>query len=340
MSSATSRHPRVVALLVLTMTIALLPFAGVGAQDLEEVQAERAALEDDLESTQLELEEAETAVIQRQQELEALTKRQEELEDELSSTREALTVRARSAFKRGSDMGALQGLLSADGPQAALDRASSLEALARRDNASIESAESLDAQLEQTTKLRAEALAGLEELQAQLEEKAAEVSAELEAAKALEADVKQRDARKKRIQRGAQNGTYACMMARPYSFIDSWGFPRSGGRSHKGTDVMAPHGTEVYAFTDGYISRMKNNRLGGIVLYLQGDDGAYYYYAHLQGYASTAYVGKRVEAGELIAYNGNTGNARGGAPHVHFEVHPGGGGAVNPYPWLRAVCPR
>jgi murein DD-endopeptidase MepM/ murein hydrolase activator NlpD len=142
------------------------------------------------------------------------------------------------------------------------------------------------------------------------------------------------------ISRGVQQGTYACMMARPYGYIDSWGFARSGGRRHQGTDVMAPYGTEVYAFTTGTISSLSTNRLGGTVLYLSGDDGVRYYYAHLDRYASGLYAGKRVQAGELIAYNGNSGNARGGAPHVHFEVHPGGGAAVNPYPWLVPVCRR
>jgi peptidoglycan LD-endopeptidase LytH len=92
----------------------------------------------------------------------------------------------------------------------------------------------------------------------------------------------------------------------------------------------------VHAIVDGVISRQSTSSLGGISIYLRGDDGNEYYYAHLDSYASRA--GQRVKAGELIAYNGQTGNARWTAPHVHFEVHPGGGGAVNPYPYVKAAC--
>jgi murein DD-endopeptidase MepM/ murein hydrolase activator NlpD len=127
----------------------------------------------------------------------------------------------------------------------------------------------------------------------------------------------------------------ACILERPYSYVDSWGAPRSGGRSHQGTDVMAPHGARVFAFVNGVVSRESTSSNGGIQLYLQGDNGVEYFYAHLSGYAVS--TGARVRAGQLIAYNGQTGNAQYTAPHVHFEVHVGGG-AVNPYPHLKPVC--
>jgi murein DD-endopeptidase MepM/ murein hydrolase activator NlpD len=142
---------------------------------------------------------------------------------------------------------------------------------------------------------------------------------------------------RQRIDRANQRGIYSCPMARPFTFIDSWGFARSGGRAHKGVDIMAPRGNEIYAFTNGRVQRMKTGGLGGVVLYLRGDDGNVYYYAHLDRYAPGIGTGSRVEAGQLIAYNGDTGNAR-GAPHLHFEVAPGGGAAVNPYPYTAAAC--
>jgi murein DD-endopeptidase MepM/ murein hydrolase activator NlpD len=100
---------------------------------------------------------------------------------------------------------------------------------------------------------------------------------------------------------------------------------------------MAPHGARVLAIVNGVVSRESSSTNGGIQLYLQGDNGIEYFYAHLSGYAVS--TGTRVRAGQLVAYNGQTGNARFTAPHVHFEVHPGGGAPVNPYPYLRRVCP-
>jgi murein DD-endopeptidase MepM/ murein hydrolase activator NlpD len=128
----------------------------------------------------------------------------------------------------------------------------------------------------------------------------------------------------------------SCPVSRPFSFVDSWGAPRSGGRAHKGTDIMNPMGNKVHAIVDGVVSRQTYSSLGGISLYLRGDDGNEYYYAHLSKYASS--TGQRVKAGELIAYNGATGNAAWSGPHVHFELHPGGSGAINPYPFVKAAC--
>ena len=136
------------------------------------------------------------------------------------------------------------------------------------------------------------------------------------------------------------SGNLACPVGNPVAFSDTWGAPRSGGRSHQGVDMMARHGTPVYAITAGRITRMSGSGLGGISLYMYGADGNEYFYTHLQGYADGTSTNQTVDAGTLIAYVGSTGNANASAPHLHFEVHPGGGRAVNPYPYAARACGR
>ncbi len=127
----------------------------------------------------------------------------------------------------------------------------------------------------------------------------------------------------------------------PHSFGDSFGAPRMMGseyeHAHQGTDIMAPHATPLLACERGLITEMGTDVLGGTKLWLKGESGTYYYYAHLSAFAEGLAVGDIVEAGELVGLVGDTGNARGGAPHLHFEIHPDGGAAVNPYPLLKVV---
>jgi murein DD-endopeptidase MepM/ murein hydrolase activator NlpD len=129
----------------------------------------------------------------------------------------------------------------------------------------------------------------------------------------------------------------ACPAAGPHAFSNDWGAPRGGGRRrHRGNDIFAPMGSAAAAVVSGRISRLGSGGLGGLSVYLFGDDGNEYYYAHMQSFKVSQ--GQRVSAGQTIATVGNTGNARGGAPHIHFEIHPGGGGAINPYYSLIRAC--
>lgn len=128
---------------------------------------------------------------------------------------------------------------------------------------------------------------------------------------------------------------FLCPVQGAVAFVDSWGNPRSGGRSHKGVDMMAARGTPVVAPVSGSVSH-RGNSIGGLSFHLNGDDGNYYYGTHLDGYANEN--AGHVQAGTVIGYVGDTGNARGN-PHLHFEIHPGGrGNAINPYPTVRAAC--
>ncbi len=126
----------------------------------------------------------------------------------------------------------------------------------------------------------------------------------------------------------------ACPVGQPHSFIDSWGYPRSSGRTHEGTDIMASYGTPVYAIVSGSITYAGYGDSAGNWQILSGSDGNAYWYLHNQ---SNIVTGGSVKAGQQIATVGDTGNAT-GVPHLHFEYHPGGGGPVNPYPLVAAIC--
>ena len=121
------------------------------------------------------------------------------------------------------------------------------------------------------------------------------------------------------------------------NLIDSWGYARSGGRVHKGTDMMAAYGTPTVAPVSGRVEH-RSVSLGGNAWFLHGDDGNMYYGAHLSGYENVG-VGW-VAQGTVIGYVGTSGNAAGTPPHLHFEIHPGEGAAVNPSPTVDPACPR
>ncbi len=136
----------------------------------------------------------------------------------------------------------------------------------------------------------------------------------------------------------APAGGMVCPVDGFSAFTDTWGAPRSGGRSHQGVDMLASRGTPLVAIEAGTIRRMGNGGLGGITIWLTGQSGDEYYYAHMDAWAPGLSVGQSVGAGELVGSVGSTGNASYAVPHLHFEFHPGGGSAVNPYPLVKGLC--
>src|SRR5215211_1881196 len=98
---------------------------------------------------------------------------------------------------------------------------------------------------------------------------------------------------------------------------NSWGFPRSGGRSHQGVDVFAPRGTPVLSATEGIVMRVGTNSLGGNVINVLGPGRQVHYYAHMDRYGAFR-SGDFVYRGSILGYVGNTGNARDTPPHLHY----------------------
>ena len=138
------------------------------------------------------------------------------------------------------------------------------------------------------------------------------------------------------------------------SFWNSWGARRSGGRRHKGIDIMSKRGNQIVAVADGVVTAMDHARLSGYFIRVQHDDGWMSVYMHLNNdtlgtddgaggswtaFFATLKVGDRVTAGQVIGYVGDSGNAEGTRPHTHFELRRDGE-RVNPYPYLLDVWLR
>src|SRR5680860_113662 len=370
-----SAAPRPLRLLVSLLAVVVLgtwPVAQTAeAADprLEQAQAEQRTTQAALDVVLAKIGELEAETQRLQTELTALTDRERAQRAEADAASDAMALRVRESYKRGA-ADPLLALFGSGSVDEAAEQSRLLAVLARRDEQNRETASAArtrtaataaqveqqraqlaarEAELAQTRQVAAEHVAAAEQ---QVSAVRATIAAE-EAAR--ERARRERAARAVAASRGRSRsaammsssaaagggapvaGGIACPVGNPHSYSDTWGASRSGGRSHKGTDILAPRGTSIPAYENGTITRMNGNRLGGISLYVRGASGNVYYYTHLQGYVSGLSAGSSVRAGQHIAFNGDTGNAR-GIPHLHFEVQPGGGGSVNPYPYVRRAC--
>jgi peptidoglycan LD-endopeptidase LytH len=125
---------------------------------------------------------------------------------------------------------------------------------------------------------------------------------------------------------------YTCSVDPPRAYSNDFGAPRPGGRTHQGNDIFAPYGTPIRATFPGN-AVVTSNEIGGLAVNVYGSQG-FTYNAHLSGFGQLG----SVQTGDVIGYVGTSGNAQGTSPHNHFEWHPGGGAAVNPYYYLTEVC--
>ncbi len=119
------------------------------------------------------------------------------------------------------------------------------------------------------------------------------------------------------------------------TFVDDWWYPRFTPtfHLHQGTDIFAAHGTPVRSPVDGVL-KQGNGAVGGLAAYVTQPDGTYFYLAHLSAFAPGQSTGQQVKVGDIVGFVGDSGNAAGGAPHVHMQMHPRGGPPVNPKPYL------
>ena len=357
-----TRTPRIrlgFAVAALVLASSALP-AQASEATLEDAQQDRAAVEDRLDTVLARLDELQAETARIEQRVADLRTAADEYQQTARRADQLMVARVRDAYKRGEVPAALT-LFSTGKPTEAAERTRLLAIIALRHRSNAEQASSAQVRATATADQVATAVAELEARQAELDAAKAEVQEALAEAQAREQEIQERiaaaEAARQRASRqrtatapaapapstggssaGAPvSGGIACPIGTPRSYSDTWGAPRSGGRSHMGTDILSPHGTPIYAYENGSIERMYGSSLGGISLYYRGDSGNVYFYTHLSGYADSATVGKHIPAGTHIAYNGDTGNAA-GIPHLHFEVMPGGGSNVNPYPYVLRAC--
>lgn len=285
--------------------------------------AERAA-----SSAQRALEEAEADLISLRSNLDRLTRKKRETVEALAAVESLMVKRAVSSFMFQDTQSAVASLLTSDNALDASKRLLLVNVVIENDQDVIKAYDELRKSLGGELATVAEDLSAAELEVNRLATEATNASEVLASAK-FRADLLN-------TPEGESGSGFLFPIAGPHTFINDWGFPRSGGRRHQGTDIFASIGTPLVAVERGVIYQIKSNSLGGLVLWIRGLSGTSYYYAHLSAYANVT-EGQLVRPGQLVGYVGDSGNAKGGTPHLHFQVHPNGGSATNPYPLLRAV---
>jgi peptidoglycan LD-endopeptidase LytH len=335
-------------ILTLALAMAVSAAAPVVADtegDLENAKAALAAKQADLNLAAAALNQAEADLAQTQDQIAATRESIERLQGRIGAIRERLARRAVEAYKSGAG-GAIEMLLTSTSFGEFSDRLEFLGSIAESDTSLVVEVEVSEEELQRkrgdlavlAERQSAEAV----RLEAQRGAAASRVEDLARAVDELTAELKKEEAAERALvllgqspqPGGAAGGILErCPVAGPNSFVDSFGWPRSGGRTHQGIDLIAPLGTPVVAAHAGAVSHSSSS-LGGIQAYVRAGNGDYTFYAHLSSYSG---AGGSVSAGTVIGYVGSTGNA-GSTNHLHFEYHPGGGSAVNPYQMLLSVC--
>ena len=325
------------------ITVPLVSSRAMGEESMSELQARMDDLQGELNAAQERIEELRTEQGLLQRRMKTADERVQELKSQQGKLRTDVTRRAQELYMTGnSDM--LEALLGSADIGDLMDRTEALSQVSMDDTGAFirlaRSEDELERLNEQMVADRARLTAAEERLAEEndlLQSRFEEVSAEYERLKA--ALVKTAPAPAPQAAAGPapvvrSTGGMFCPVAGAVSFVDSWGAPRSDGRSHEGTDMMAAYGTPVAAITSGTITYAAYGDTGGNMIFMTGDDGNQYWYMHNQ---ENFVTGGRVSAGQIIASVGDTGNAA-GTSHVHFEYHPGGGAPVNPYPLVASLC--
>ena len=301
---------------------------------LESAREDLTRVTGEWQETETRLGEAEDAVARARSEI-------DDLQAELTRIRQTLNDRVAAAFMSGGSR-SIGALLTSDSIEDAADRLQYTQSVVQGDAdlatdvaVMAEELRRQEARLRRAARQEAEAVADLQSQRAQI---AAKVEHLNDVVQELEAELEAADERA--LSLGGSGGGVSitgsgaiqtCPVAGLNSFVDSFGWPRSGGRTHQGIDLIAAAGTPVVAVAPGS-ARSASSVLGGLGVVVEHDSGGdWTFYAHLSSFGTMG----RVSAGTVIGYVGATGTT---VNHLHFEYHPSGGAAVNPYAALVAVC--
>ncbi|HEY3210792.1 MAG TPA: peptidoglycan DD-metalloendopeptidase family protein [Actinomycetota bacterium] len=333
---------------LLLATLVSVPVFADTASELKAARERLAVVQAQLDRLAGQYAAAQTRYAQTQDRIDQVHVRIQRVRARMGRIQAALGARAREAYESGG-ISTVELLLSSSSFSQFSDRVEYLGSLAKGDSnlliqASVTGEQLRRAQSDLTDLSRTQAATV-----ASLSRNKADIARKLQEARALEAKLADRLARERAAAAAAARaraeaarraiggaGLQACPVGQPRTYYDDFGDPRPGGRRHQGIDLLAPLGTPIYAAQPGRFEQNYND-LGGTSALVYGDSGDYTYYAHMSSYAGVP-NGAHVAAGTMIGHVGNSGDARGGPYHLHFEYHPGGGAAVDPYRLLKAVC--
>ncbi|MGH8984452.1 MAG: murein hydrolase activator EnvC family protein [Acidimicrobiia bacterium] len=353
--------------LAVALSAAVAPHGSAAADPLDDAKARVAAAQDAADAATARYHDAQTRHAEVVLAIEGLEAAIRSGRDEARVLRTRVQQLAVTAYTTAGASVPLAGL-GDDEPLTAARRQKLLDQAAGADNAVVEELATLDGGLSRQRDDLQRQRADAEQALAAMDAEATDLQRELAAAQDAQADVeeqiRQLDAARQEAERQHQEaqerarqqeaasqqsqaadessdtdvpvaaGNMICPVLGAVSFVDTWGAPRPQGR-HEGVDLMAARGTPNVGVVSGEVRMRSPGGRPGLGVHLEGDDGNLYYYFHLDSYAGGS---RRVAQGEVIGYTGDTGDASGGPTHTHFEVHPGGGAPVNPYPYVASVC--
>ena len=311
----------------------------MGEETLSELQSRMNDIQGDLDATTARIEDLRTQKDVAEHEVEDIEARMAALTKQNEKLRRIAVKRAVALYQGGSS-DLVEVLLGAEDIGEMTDKMQLLSRVSQNDSSVFIRLARARAELrdlgeelfEQRDRL-ATALESLEKENGALQERFEEISDDYERLRERLAPSRGAAPSASVIAPARPTGGMVCPVGGPTSFVDSWGAPRSG-HTHQGVDMMGAYGTPLVAIVSGTITYAAYDGSGGNMIFLSGDDGNAYWYMHNQ---QNLVTGGHVSVGQQIATLGDTGNAA-GTPHLHFEYHPGGGAAVNPYPLVASLC--